>query len=314
MDNIDNEVLKGKEIVDFLDNYVVVDIETTGKFKYDDIIEISALRYKNCELVDFFSELIYSEKISIFSEAYKINHISPDMVKDSPKIEEVLERFVQFLDDDDILVGHNIQSYHINRINMKLLEIGECITNDFVDTLKISKRFDDFDKNSLDYLAEKFGLNKQKHRSYSDCLLCNELYQKLKEKFLKEFDSLESFKNKKISNNSYPYKIISNNELDKNIFFYNKKICITGDLFLIDNECNKKKSITKDELKDYIKAKGGLIRSSVNKLTDYLIVGDLSSKNNTSTKLINSEEYCIDRISFEKFAEIVNLELEKKEK
>ncbi|WP_455067508.1 exonuclease domain-containing protein [Parvimonas micra] len=309
MDKIDlidikNKNLRGNEIIDFLDNYVIIDVETTGNSYSDDIIEISALRYKNYKLINSYSELVYSEKIAIFSKAYKKNNISFDMVKNAKKIYQVLEEFYDFINEDDVLIGHNV-IYDIDRINEKLKHNGKYINNNFIDTMNISKRFDDFYNNSLDYLSEYFGFTNQKHRSYSDCLLCNQLYQKLKEKFLKEFYNLESFQNKKIDNKCKKINIIFDENEDENIFLYNKNICITGDVLIIVENLSNHYTIDKKFLEYFIECKGGICKKSVSKKTDYLILGDLSYWGNKSNNLEKAKNYGIEIIKLEDFFKMI---------
>lgn len=302
--DIKNKNLRGNEIIDFLDNYVIIDVETTGNSYSDDIIEITALRYKNYNLINSYSELVYSEKISIYSKAYKKNNISFDMVKNSKKIYHVLEEFYDFINEDDVLIGHNV-IYDIDRINEKLKYNGKYINNNFIDTMNISKRFDDFYNNSLDYLSEYFGFTKQKHRSYSDCLLCNELYKKLKEKFLKEFYNLESFQNKKINNKCKKINIIFDENEDEKIFLYNKNICITGDVLIIDENLPNHYKIDKKFLEYFIECKGGICKKSVSKKTDYLILGDLSYWGNNSNNLEKAKNYGIEIIKLEDFFKMI---------
>lgn len=49
--------LKGKSLIEDLNNYTVVDIETTGmSWKFSKILEISALKVRNKEITEEFSE------------------------------------------------------------------------------------------------------------------------------------------------------------------------------------------------------------------------------------------------------------------
>ncbi len=50
---------KGNSLIDFPLEYTVIDLETTGLDpEYNDIIEISAIKYKNCEEIDRFTSLV----------------------------------------------------------------------------------------------------------------------------------------------------------------------------------------------------------------------------------------------------------------
>ena len=59
---------KGKLTREWLDNYVVIDIETTGLTPlYDEIIEFAAIKIENDSIVDSYSTLIKpSQPISSF--------------------------------------------------------------------------------------------------------------------------------------------------------------------------------------------------------------------------------------------------------
>ena len=49
---------KGNSLIAFPDEFIVVDIETTGLMSYDDIIEVAAVRYKDGAKVDQFQTLV----------------------------------------------------------------------------------------------------------------------------------------------------------------------------------------------------------------------------------------------------------------
>lgn len=50
---------KGKQICQYVPDYVLYDLETTGTSStYDEVIEISAVKVRNGNIVDEFSELV----------------------------------------------------------------------------------------------------------------------------------------------------------------------------------------------------------------------------------------------------------------
>lgn len=78
-------------------NFVVIDVETTGlRYQYDDIIEISAIKFIDREPVEFMSSLINPNE-SIPSDATTINNITDEMVKNSPKISNIIDSFSSFI-------------------------------------------------------------------------------------------------------------------------------------------------------------------------------------------------------------------------
>ena len=53
------EIIKGNSIIAFLDDYTVVDLETTGfSSEHDDIIELGAVKVQNDKIVCTYKKLI----------------------------------------------------------------------------------------------------------------------------------------------------------------------------------------------------------------------------------------------------------------
>jgi len=81
----------------FEDSFVIVDLETTG------------LSPKNGEIIDTFECFVNPEK-PIPEEVVAVTHITDEMVKDAPKIEEVLPKMIEFI-GDSVVVTHNTDFY-----------------------------------------------------------------------------------------------------------------------------------------------------------------------------------------------------------
>lgn len=92
---------------DKLSHFVVIDTETTGLNYTCGVIELSGIRFDNYEPTMSFDTFI-KPKAKSWKNAEAINHISPEMVKDSPTIEQVAQSFIEFVGDYDI-VGHNLE-------------------------------------------------------------------------------------------------------------------------------------------------------------------------------------------------------------
>src|SRR5699024_10738657 len=91
---------KGQSLLAFPDNYTVFDIETTGlDSKYDEIIEIGALKIKNNKIIDQFSFLIKPTS-PIGEFITELTGITNEMVSDAPNINEILPKFLEFIGDD----------------------------------------------------------------------------------------------------------------------------------------------------------------------------------------------------------------------
>lgn len=172
---------KGKSLIKDLDDYVVLDIETTSLDDfYGEILEISAIKVRNKKEVDYFSELIKVKKeVGFFTT--KLTGITNEMVqKEGKELVEVLNNFKNFL-GDDIIIGHNV-NFDINFIYDSMQSnLNEYLSNDFVDTLRISRRaLPQLEHHKLDDLIDYFNLVKRdEHRALNDCVLTNQVYLNL---------------------------------------------------------------------------------------------------------------------------------------
>ena len=172
---------KGKQLCEYVPDYVLYDLETTGISNvYDEVIEISAVKVRGGQIVDEFSSLVNPGRPIPYA-ASMVNNITDEMVADAPAFEEVLQAFLCFI-ADDILVGHNINSF-----DMKFLYrdcdkyFGKTLTNDFVDTLKIAKMvFPDWKHRRLGDLAEYYGISTVgAHRALADCKMNQRVFELL---------------------------------------------------------------------------------------------------------------------------------------
>ena len=107
------------ELIKNLD-FCVFDLETTGgNHKNDKIIEIGLVKIKNMKIVEQKNYLIQPE-IKIPEFIQKLTSITPDDVKDSPLIEDVMDELLEFM-GDTILVAHNT-SFDVPFFNLDTIE------------------------------------------------------------------------------------------------------------------------------------------------------------------------------------------------
>lgn len=92
--------------LDMPKDYVTIDVETTGlDFNNDRIIEISAIKYINNSEVDSFSYLV-NPNMKLSETIIRITGITNEDLIDKPTIDEVLPKFIHFI-EDYTLVAHN---------------------------------------------------------------------------------------------------------------------------------------------------------------------------------------------------------------
>ena len=167
---------------DFVDNYIIFDLETTGLNPKDDkIIEIGALKYQDNNLIDTFSILINPEE-KLSKKIIEITGITDDMLKDCDTIKKVLPKFLSWI-EDYTLIAHN-GSFDLGFIENKIKELDlEMINNKNIDTLYLARKYiTNVENHRLETLKIYFNLNYNSHRALDDCYVTNNVYQYCKNK------------------------------------------------------------------------------------------------------------------------------------
>ena len=168
---IDDEALmitnpKDKKIDE--EEFVVFDIETTGlNSHFNKIIEIGAVKIKAGRIIDRYSQLI-NPGISIPYHITEITSITNEQVANQPKIDEAIEKFVEFV-GDAVLVAHNapFDMGFIKRDIKEYLNIN--LENSVIDTLQMARDlFPDLKKYGLGDLNKVLGLALENHHRAVD--------------------------------------------------------------------------------------------------------------------------------------------------
>ena len=122
-----------------LDNtYVIFDVETTGLSAiYDKVIELSAVKMKDGEVLERFDEFI-DPGFPLSEQTTQLTSITDEMVHGSKSEEEVFKMFKDFC-DGCIIAGHNV-SFDMGFMNTgyrrhKMTEITEPV----IDTLPLAR-------------------------------------------------------------------------------------------------------------------------------------------------------------------------------
>lgn len=156
------------EIRDIKDQeFVVFDLETTGLSRYKDrITEIGAVRVKDGKITEIYNELVNPQMV-IPEKVVELTGITNDLVKDKPKIEEVLPGFLEFC-GDAILVGQNTD-FDIGFVKENAYKMGIDFNPIYMDTLPMARAlFEDMKKFSLDKIARKLEIPAFNHHRASD--------------------------------------------------------------------------------------------------------------------------------------------------
>ncbi|MEO4053485.1 PolC-type DNA polymerase III [Solibacillus sp. CAU 1738] len=149
--------------------FVVFDVETTGlSTVYDTIIELAAVKIKNGQVIDKFERFANPHK-PLTANIIDLTHITDDMLKDAPEVEDVIREFYNFI-GDSIVVAHNA-SFDIGFLYVAYKKYN--ITDrkhPVIDTLELSRMLNPTLKNHrLNTLCKRYGVElTQHHRAIYD--------------------------------------------------------------------------------------------------------------------------------------------------
>lgn len=174
---------RGKLINQYVSDYVVFDLETTGiSSKYDEVIEISAVKVNNGKVTGEFSTLVNPGR-RIPPGASRVNGITDEMVAGAPGFSDVLGDFFQFA-GDMVLVGHNISSFDMKFLYRDAQKYFQKVPdNDYADTLILARKaLPQLSHHRLVDLAEHYGFSAEgAHRALNDCRMNQKVYERLAE-------------------------------------------------------------------------------------------------------------------------------------
>jgi len=198
LDDITFGRITKKTNINTISKFVVVDVETSGLSVRDEILEVSAIKFKDFEPIEHFTSLIKPKK-EINPEVTSINHISIDMLEDKPQIYEVLPSLQLFIGEDN-LVGHNLM-FDIKFLHVYGFDFS-AKKRKYYDTFEVAKTLlkppkykydheyasyqidDERDYDVYDYkletLCDYYDIYRDNsHRASSDCLATGILMKKL---------------------------------------------------------------------------------------------------------------------------------------
>lgn len=272
---------KGSSLVTFPHEYVLLDIETTGLSpQYNDIIEVSALRVRDNQVVDRLVSLVKPNSGPLSPFITELTGITDTMLETAPPIEQVLPSFLDFV-KDTVLVGYNVH-FDINFLYDSCIKhLGVPLVNDCVDVFRIAKRvLPDLGSHSQPAVAEHFSIDVAgTHRAEKDCLICQACFERLQELILESYDSLEDFSAKYFQRSTKTRKrkylspsdiTTSRTDFNPDHPFYQRTFVFTGKL----------DSMTRTEAMQLVVDNGGKCKGSVTRACNFLVLGNLAYASN----------------------------------
>ena len=247
------ELVKGKPLLEFPDNYIVIDIETTGLDPVKDcIMEISAVKYRKNRKVDEYVVLISIDR-RVPLHITELTGITNEMLEGALDITSALQGFIDFV-GEDILVGYNVpfDLAFLTTASERYLLRG--IFNDYVDVMQIAmEKLPFLGRAKQIVVAKYFGISTEgSHRALNDCEICNGCFQKLKELSV----PLYNMPDKQVL-----LEVLPDAQVNKP--FLGKKFLFMGCLY---------KWYIKN-LSDVVEKLGGIVCSDAYSLPDIVVVG-----------------------------------------
>lgn len=164
------------------DDYVAIDIETTGLDRSARIIELGAVRIRHGRKVASYSQLV-NPQIPIPAKVTQITGITDRDVRHQPTIDKALPRFYAFC-GRDTWIGHNIRRFDIPVIAREAQRVGAGMPDvSFYDTLEVSQTLlPQLDRHRLLDLIRYFGIAKtERHRAADDAAQTAQVFERLKQ-------------------------------------------------------------------------------------------------------------------------------------
>lgn len=243
-----------------LNDYVVIDLETTGLSSFDCIIEVAAMKIKNNQAIAKFESLVKPFR-TINSFIENLTGITNDMVSTAPNIQNVLGDLCNFI-GDSVVIAHNA-NFDISFITGKLsIHLPDrSFTNDYIDTMRLSRRvFHTEKRHRLKDLVQRFELNQTiSHRAMADCEITNECYQIIKNSAIKNNVDIT----KKPSQWTLGELRSTTKSFNEDHPFYEKTIAFTGAM-----------QLSRKEAMQSILNVGGIASNNISRNTDFLVLGD----------------------------------------
>lgn len=302
-------------------DFISIDFETASSY-LDSACSVGIAFVKNLKVYDSFYSLINPNGRQFSKTNIEIHGITPEMVLSAPTFPELWESISTFFSENTPVLAHNA---HFDMSVLKRSLGYEPQDFYYVDTISmVSGNISG--SRSLKHCAEEFGISLDHHNAESDAVVCAQVAIKILEKnhclsiweYLAKNDLCYQIKRiseldpqikmtspqkreKKWIDNPSPSEIVRTNDtIDPSCPLCNASIVFTGEL-----------SIDRRTAMQLAVNSGAVVRSSVSKKTNYLVVGmqdkalvgddgmstkeekayELNSSGMANIKILNEEEF-----------------------
>lgn len=226
---VDDEesIIKNSDYIKNKDSFVIFDVETTGfSSRNDKIIEIGAVKVKNCEIIDSYNILI-NPLVPLPDEIVNLTGINDSMLVNQPTIDKVLPDFYDFI-KDSILVAHNA-NFDIAFLRNNFNLLGIEFNPPFIDTLELSRiKYPFVRSHKLSNVAKRLGVSLENaHRAVDDARATGEIFIKLLDEEIRdrefedcvfEIEKLKNIREKHLGNSYHAVLLVKDYKGLKNLY------------------------------------------------------------------------------------------------
>lgn len=162
---------------------IILDTETTGLEPSlgHRIIEVAAVEMLNRRLTDNHFHRYTNPEREIDAGAQQVHGISLEFLADKPRFADIAQDFLAFIDGAELII-HNAP-FDVGFLNHELAMLGlnklETYCAGVVDTLKMAREMHPGQKNNLDALCKRYGVdnsNRTLHGALLDAELLADVY------------------------------------------------------------------------------------------------------------------------------------------
>ena len=157
---------------------IVLDTETTGLSASlgHRIIEIGCLELVNRQLTGELFHVYVNPQRAVDEGAFNVHGISHEFLQDKPLFAQIADEFLAFVADSELII-HNAP-FDLSFLNAELRLLGHSTPLEqqctVLDTLPLAKQKHPGQKNNLDALCKRYGVNNS-NRAFHGALLDAEL-------------------------------------------------------------------------------------------------------------------------------------------
>lgn len=162
---------------------IILDTETTGLDPNQGhrIIEIAAVEMVSRRLTGSHLHRYVNPERDIDAGAMQVHGITPEFLQDKPKFSDITRDFIDFIQGAELII-HNAP-FDVGFLNMELRLLGlpplDQVCAGVVDTLPMAKALHPGQRNNLDALCKRYGVDNSArtlHGALVDCELLAAVY------------------------------------------------------------------------------------------------------------------------------------------